>query len=79
MPDEKNLLGSLLAAYGIIRQQTEQICDLYILLVPLVDALDPKLRKAYLHCQSLRQRELVELKRDSVALVDEAIRRLKET
>lgn len=83
MPESEKLRESLLVAYGIIRQQTELICDLQSLLLPLVDALDPKysavgLRVAYLAAQEAKLDVLVQSKTDSLALVDEAIRRLRE-
>jgi hypothetical protein len=73
----------LFVAYGIIRQQTEQICDLQSLVVPLILALEPKysdwtLREAYRRVQELKLQELSRSKIDSLALVDEAIRRLKD-
>jgi hypothetical protein len=84
MTDNKKLRESLLVAYGIIRQQTELICDLQSLLLPLVDALDPKysdvpLGVAYLRAQAIKLDVLLRSKTDSLALVDEAIRRLRET
>ena len=84
MTDNKKLRESLLVAYGIIRQQTELICDIQSLLLPLVDALDPKYsgvapRVAYLAAQEAKLDVLVQSKTDSLALVDEAIRRLRET
>jgi hypothetical protein len=82
MPDIEKLKESLVAAYGIIRQQTEQICDLQSLLFSLIDALDPKYSRlplgvAYLRAQEAKLDDLVRSKRDSLALVDEAIRRLR--
>ena len=83
MPDTDKLKESLFVAYGIIRQQTELICDIQSLLLPLVEALDPKysgveLRVAYLGAQESKLDVLLQSKTDSLALVDEAIRRLKE-
>jgi hypothetical protein len=84
MSEDGKLKESLLIAYGIIRQQTEQICDLHSLLYPLIDALDPKysrltLGKAYLQVQAIKLDDLRRSRIDSLALVDEAIRRLKES
>jgi hypothetical protein len=82
MAENKQLKDALLTAYGMIRQQTEQICDLHLLFVPLIHALDPKysrvrLGEAYLREQVIRLDGLSRSKTDSLALVDEAIRRLK--
>jgi hypothetical protein len=83
MPKIEKLRESLLVAYGIIRQQTEQICDLHMLIVPLIDATAPKYARlplgvAYLQAQAAKMDDLVRSKTDSLALVDEAIRRLRE-
>lgn len=82
MPSEiEDLRSGLLAAYAIIRQQTEQICDLHILIIPLIKALDDEdlsLGEAYLREQELSGDELIRSKTDSLAVVDEAIRKLQQ-
>ena len=84
MPDEiKRLRKELLFAYQLIRNQTEQICDLHILVAPLIGALGPEyagleLGEARLQALETMQTALFQSKDDSLALVDEAIRRLKE-
>jgi hypothetical protein len=82
VPSEiEELREGLLAAYAIIRQQTEQICDLHILIVPLIKALDDdevSLGEAYLRQQGLDGDELIQSKTESLAVVDQAIRRLRK-
>lgn len=84
MSDNKKLRESLLIAYGIIRQQTEQICDLHILFIPLLKALEPEyaylnsLLAAYREAQVREGPALIQSKDASLALVDQAIRHLKE-
>lgn len=85
MLDDSKINEHLKTAYGIIRQQTEQICDLHSLIVPLLRALhDPEyshltLLEAYQREQGKMLKQLTQSKTDSLALVDAAIRRLKES
>ena len=76
----RRLQEGLLRAYEMIRSQAEIICDLMNLLAPLIQALDasPQLGAAYLQKQEDGLRESARLKRDSLAVVDAAIRRLIE-
>ena len=82
MNDEGKLRESLLVAYGIIREQTEQICDLHSLIIPLLKALEndshKSLRESNLRAQASMIRELTRSKSESLALVDQEIFRLTE-
>ncbi len=80
MPDEiKRLRGELLVAYQLIRAQTIQICDLHSLVAPLIRALGHDLAESRQLWLAAMQTELDRERTDSLALIDEAIRRLKET
>jgi hypothetical protein len=73
----------LITAYELIRDLTVQVADLTLLVTPLVRALDPKhdrqpLRFGYLLEQQRIGDELIQLKTDSVAAIENVIRRLKE-
>jgi hypothetical protein len=78
--DTKQLQEGLLKAYEMIRSQAEVICDLMNLVAPLVKALDaaPELGQAYLQEQGVSLNESTQLKIESLAVVDDAIRRLKD-
>jgi hypothetical protein len=83
MLETEKLRQSLLSAYEIIRGNTETICDTSILLAPLLKSLEPEYehlspRSAYLQCQAEMLNELTSTKKQSLAFVDAAIRRLKE-
>jgi hypothetical protein len=77
--DKERLQEGLLKAYEMIRDQADVICDLMNLLAPLIQALDasPQLGKAYQQKQKDGLNESIRLKRDSLAVVDDAIQRLK--
>jgi hypothetical protein len=78
--DAQRLQEGLLKAYEMIRSQSEVICDLMNLVAPLVKALDaaPELGRAYLREQNTSLNEATQLKTESLAVVDDAIRRLKD-
>jgi hypothetical protein len=78
--DTRRLQEGLLRAYQMIRSQAEVICDLMNLVAPLVKALDaaPKLGQAYLREQNTSLNESTRLKIESLAVVDDAIRRLRD-
>jgi hypothetical protein len=83
MPESEILRQSLLKAYDLIRGNTETICDMSMLLAPLLRSLEPEYehlspRSAYLQCQAEMLNELLSTKKQSLAFVDDAIRRLKE-
>jgi hypothetical protein len=77
--DTKRLQEGLLKAYELIRSQAEVICDLMNLVAPLVKALDaaPELGRAYLREQHTSSNESARLKIESLAVVDDAIGRLR--
>jgi hypothetical protein len=77
------LRNELIIAYQMIRDLTEQVCDLHILVAPLIGALAPEyadrdLGEARLQVASAMQELLFQEKSDSIDAVEEAIRRLKE-
>ena len=76
------LRRELLIAYQMIRDLTEQVCDLHILVAPLIGALAPEyadhdLGEARLKVSLAMQKQLFQEKSDSIGAVEEAIRRLK--
>jgi hypothetical protein len=78
--DEK-LKASLLLAYGIIREQEDLIYSLMALTTPLVKCLgqyDHRLADMYAHAMKETQREIFQRRDDGLAVIDEAVRRLKE-
>jgi hypothetical protein len=78
--DEK-LRDSLLFAYGVIRQQEDLIYSLMALTTPLVKCLgqyDRRLAEMYRQAMKANQRKIFQERKDGFALIDEAIRRLKE-
>jgi len=83
MPDEiKRLRQELLFAYQLIRDLTEQVCDLHILVAPLIGALDQEragrdLGEARLRVALVMQEQLFQEKSASIGVVEQAIRRLK--
>jgi hypothetical protein len=83
MPDEiKRLRQELLFAYQMIRDLTEQVCDLHILVAPLIGALDQEhagrdLGEARLRVALVMQEQLFQEKSASIGVVEQAIRRLK--
>jgi hypothetical protein len=85
MPENSSLKEALLTVYDIIFQQTEQICDLQVMLVPLVTALIESqnahlpLAQDYRRLTEAKHRELALSKRDSLARIREEILRVKET
>lgn len=80
MLDEiKRLRKELLVAYQMIRAQAVQICDLHMLVAPLIRALDRDLEAARLQRAKEMAAELSQERTDTLALIDEAIRRLRVT
>jgi hypothetical protein len=79
MPNELKLTKSLIVAYEMIRANTETMCDLTMILTPLVKALEHEpLGRVYLKKQTDMMNELIQLKCDSLAAIDEEIQRLKD-
>ncbi len=83
MPENSGLKEALLAVYDIIFQQTEQIFDLHMMLVPLVTTLIESqnahlpLAQDYRRLTEVKHRELVQSKLDSLARIREEILRVK--
>ncbi|WP_263377125.1 hypothetical protein [Granulicella aggregans] len=82
MMTNDDLRLELIKAYELILGLTATVADLTILLTPLIPALEPEhdhqlLRVAYVQEKAYRSRESIRLKDDSVATVQNAIRRLK--
>ncbi len=78
--DEK-LKASLLLAYGIIREQEDLIYSLMALTTPLVkclDQYDQRLAALYNQAMKKTQRQIFQKRTDGFAVIDEAVRRLKE-
>ena len=71
------LRKELLLAYKLIRAQTIQICDLHSLVAPLIRALGTELAESRQRWLEAMTAELDRERSDSLALLDEVIRRLK--
>jgi hypothetical protein len=78
--DDK-LKDSLLLAYGVVREQEDLIYSLMALVTPLVKCLgqyDHRLADLYLQEAKATERKIFQARDDALAVIDEAIRRLKE-
>ncbi len=74
--------ANLLLVYGIIREQEDIIYSLMALLTPLVKCIgqyDPRLADLYAQEAKATERALFQQRDDALAVIDEAVRRLKES
>jgi hypothetical protein len=81
MDQTKELKDSLLLAYGIIREQEDMLYTLTALVTPLVKCVgqyDRRLADLYSRTAKKTERRVFQKRNDALAVIDEAIRRLKE-
>ncbi|MGA2876099.1 MAG: hypothetical protein ABSE82_11250 [Nitrososphaerales archaeon] len=81
MDQTEKLRSSLLLAYGIIREQEDTIYTLTALVTPLVKCLaqyDHHLADLYSRTAKTTERRVFQKRDDALAVIDEAVRRLKE-
>jgi hypothetical protein len=81
MDQTEELKNSLLLAYGILREQEDMVYSLTALVAPLVKCLgqyDLQLAEIYAHEAEATERKIFQKRDDALAVIDEAVRRLKE-
>jgi hypothetical protein len=70
----------MLKVYELLRDQTEVVADMNMMLTPLIESLGdhPALMASFLAAQKRKLKVTKAIKRESLAVLDDAIRRLKE-
>jgi hypothetical protein len=81
MPDDLQTTKQyLLKVYELLRDQTEVVADMNMMLAPLIESLGdhPALTASFLTAQKKKIRVTAAIKRESLAVIDDVIHRLKE-